>query len=287
MSAVYKKELKSMFCGMTGVIFIAFVLLWFGVFTRGLNLKGGYSQYEFTIASAAFISLLAIPIITMRSFAEEKHTKTDQLIYSLPIKTSEVVAAKYLAMVTVFAIPVVIIMLYPVILSSFGVVYLNTAYSTLLSYFLLGSSLIAVCMFVSSLTESQAIAAILSLGAIIFIYYLNAIASLFSTSASSSLIALIVTSLVIAAVTYYMTKNPVASVIVGAVLVAACLVVYGVRSSLFENLVPNILNGISLFSKTDNFIYGIFDVKAIIFYLSAIFLFNFLTVQAIEKKRWM
>ena len=286
MNAIYRKELKSIFCGMTGVIFAAYVLVWFGIYTVALNLSGGYSQFEFTIASVAFISLLAIPVITMRSFSEEKHSKTDSLLYSLPMKTVSVVVAKYLAMITVFAVPIIIALIYPLILSSYGTVYLNTSLSTMLAYFLLGASLIAICMFISSLTESQVIAAILSLGSIILIYYLSAISSLFSSSASSSLTVLLIICVLIGFITYRMTENPIVAVIVTAVLAAACLIVYGVNSSLFENLFPNILSSLDLFSKTNKFINGIFDLKAVIFFISTVVFFNFLTVQSVEKKRW-
>lgn len=286
MSAVYKKELKSIFCGMTGVIFIAYILLWFGIYTAALNLAGGYPQFEYTIASVGFISLLAVPVITMRSFAEEKHAKTDQLLYSLPIKTISVVTAKFLAMATVFAVPVVTSLLYPVILSSYGTVYLNTAFSTIFAYYMLGLSIISICMFISSLTESQVIAAILSLGSIILIYYMNAIATLFSVTASSSLFVFLVISLIIGLITYKMTENIGIGVIVSGVLAAACLIVYAAKSALFENLFPSVLSSLDLFAKTDKFINGVFDVKAVVFFLSTIVFFNFLTIQSVEKKRW-
>lgn len=286
MSGIYKKELKSTFCGMTGVIFASYVLIWFGIYTVALNISGGYPQFEYTIASVAFISLLAIPVITMRSFSEEKHAKTDQLLYSLPVKTISIVIAKYGAMLTVFALPVLITLLYPLFFSSYGTVYINTALSTMFAYFLLGASLIAICMFISSLTESQVIAAILSLGSIILIYYLNAISSLFSTSASTSLYVFIIICAVIGVITYKMTENPIVGIAIFGLLVAACFIVYGLKSTLFEGLFPNLISSLDLFSKTDKFINGIFDVKAVVFFISTIVFFNFLTVQSVEKKRW-
>lgn len=286
MSAIYKKELKSAFCGMTGVIFAAYVLVWFGIFTVVVNIYQGYPQFEYTIANVAFISLLAIPVITMRSFSEEKHSKTDQLLYSLPIKTVTVVFAKYLAMLTIFALPALIAMIYPFAFSAFGTVYINTAFSTMLAYYLLGASLIAICMFISSLTESQVIAAILSLGAIILIYYLSAISSLFSTAAATSLAIILILCVALGAITYKMTENPIVAGILTASLAAACIIIYAVNSSLFEGLIPDVLSSLDLFSKTNKFINGVLDVKAVVFFLSTIAFFNFLTVQSVEKKRW-
>ena len=106
MSAVYKKELKTYFTGMTGPVFICFILLMTGIFTVVYNLQGLYPNFEVTVNQVVFVYLLAIPVLTMRSIAEEKHSRTDQLLYSLPMSVTSIVLAKYLAMVTVLAIPV-------------------------------------------------------------------------------------------------------------------------------------------------------------------------------------
>ena len=286
MSAVYRKELKSSLCNMTGVIFIAYVLIWFGIYTIAINLMSGVAQFEYTISSAGFISLLALPVLTMRSFAEEKSNKTDQLLYSLPISTTSVVISKFLAMATVFAVPVVIAGFYPFILSLYGTVYLNTAYSTLIAYFFLGCSLISVGMFISSVTDSQVIAAVLNIGAIILIYFMTSIAGLFSSAASVSLVCVIAAALIVAYVSYALTKNAVVGISVGAVLAGAAGITYAVKSSLFENLFPETLEALDVFSRTNSFVNGIFDVPAIVFYLSVTVFFGFLTVQSMEKKRW-
>ena len=83
MGAVYKKELKSFFTTMTGYVFIAFILVIVGICMYNFNLKGGYADFERSVSVASIVFIVIIPIITMRSFSEERHSRTDQLLYSL------------------------------------------------------------------------------------------------------------------------------------------------------------------------------------------------------------
>lgn len=83
---------------MTGYLFIAFVLLFAGIYTMMYNLSGAYANFEYVLDAISFLYLIAVPVLTMRAVAEEKRQKTDQLLYSLPIRLSGVVLGKYLAM---------------------------------------------------------------------------------------------------------------------------------------------------------------------------------------------
>lgn len=292
MIEIYKKDLKSSFCNMTAEVLIAYILFIFGFYTMSMNLnyRGqavGYSQFEYTISSmASILSLLVIPIITVRSFAEEKRARTDSLLYSLPIKTPSVVIAKYLSMLTVFAIPVAVIAVYPVILSMYGKVYLNTAYSTLFAFFLIGAVFIAVGMFISSLTESTVISAILSMGVIIIVACTATISSGIGSESATSLAILLAFSLLIGVIAYYSTKNLPVSAAVGGVCAAASVIVYLIKPSLFEGLIPSVISRFDLFSMVGAFAGGIFDITTVVFFLSIIAFFVFLTVQSMEKKRW-
>lgn len=286
MTEIFKKDLKSSLCNMTGAIFIAYVLMWFGIYTVAINLAGMASQFEYTVLNASFVSLLALPILTMRSFAEEKNAKTDQLLYSLPINTISIVAGKFLAVTTVFAVPVVITCIYPFILSIYGTVYLNTAFSSIIAYFFLGCLIISVGMFISSLTESQTLSAILGIGAVILIYFMTSIGDLISDDPSTSLAILIVLSAALGFVTYKLMNNIIAGISTGVVLAAVCLIVYAAKSSLFAGLVPTVISALDPFQKLFNFASGIFDVSSIVYFISVTVFFLFLTVQSMEKKRW-
>ena len=286
MSAVYKKELKTYFTGMTGPVFICFILLMTGIFTVVYNLQGLYPNFEVTVNQVVFVYLLAIPVLTMRSIAEEKHSRTDQLLYSLPMSVTSIVIAKYLAMVTVLAIPVCVMAFYPLLLATFGTVHLASAYGMLLAFFLLGASLIAIGMFISSLTESQVIAAVVSLAVTLLIYFMSGLSNMISTDASVSLIGFLAIACVIGLIVNAMIRNTVLALSVTGVLALATVGVYLVDSTLFAGAIPDILSAISLFDRLTTFQNGMFDLTAIIFYLSVCGLFVYLTVQSMEKKRW-
>ncbi len=177
MSAVYKKELRSSFTGMTGTLLIAVIICVMSVFTLLYNFLYGHGRFEYSLISGSFWSLLIVPVLTMKLFSEERHSKTDQLLYSLPLTGTQVVLGKYLAMVTVFAIPCVLFCLYPVIISMFydGKMQFMTSYAGLLTYFLLGCAVIAICMFISSLSESQLISAIISIVVLVLLYVIGSV----------------------------------------------------------------------------------------------------------------
>ncbi|MGN0163466.1 MAG: ABC transporter permease, partial [Candidatus Ornithomonoglobus sp.] len=115
MRAIFKRELHAMFTSITGYIFCAFILLFAGIYMTVINLKQGYANFEYVLGNMGFIFLIAIPILTMRSVAEERRQKTDALLYSLPVSMTRVVAGKFLAMLAVLFIPLFIIGFYPLI----------------------------------------------------------------------------------------------------------------------------------------------------------------------------
>ncbi len=286
MFAIYKKELKSYFINMTGYIFMAVLLFFVGLFVTMANLWGGMPSITYALSNMTLVFLFIIPILTMRSFAEERHAKTDQLLYALPIRVSGIVLGKYFAMLTVLLLPMLIISLYPIILSFFGEVSVMVEFGVIFAFFLMTSALIAICMFVSTLTDSQIIAAVISLGVLLLTYLLSIVAMLISTTAIASFIGLLVIAALAALIVFFMTKNSIVSLIVAAVFVVPISVAYMLDSSLFAGLLPELLKTLSLFNRFSNFNFGIFDVKAIVYYLSVIVFFVFLSVQAVEKRRW-
>lgn len=286
MSAVYKRELRSYFNGMTGPIFIAFLLLMCGIYVTALNFYSGYPGFEVALSSVVFIFLLIIPIITMRSFSEDMHNRTDQLLYSLPMKLSSVVMAKFAAMLTVLAVPVGVMCLYPIILSFYGTVNFSAAYGALLGFFALGSALIAIGMFLSSLTESQVIAAVLSFGVFILMYLMTGLSTLIPETAAASLIAYLLVAAAVSLILYSLTKNMTAALCTGGILALLLIAFYLVNASAFEGSFQNLLSALALFDRFNNFANGIFDITSLVYYISVAGLFVFFTVQSMEKKRW-
>lgn len=160
MKAIYKRELKSYFQSMTGYAFIAFMMLFVGIYFAVYNLNAGYPYFSYVLSFTQFIFMIAVPVLTMRSFAEERKSKTDQLLLTAPVSVTGIVLGKYLAMITVFLIPVGMSCIYPLIIKMQGTAYLKVDYAAILVYFAIGCVYIAIGMFLSSLTESQIIAAV-------------------------------------------------------------------------------------------------------------------------------
>ena len=128
MTAIFKRELKSYLTSMVGYLFIFFVLVLTGIFFSAYQLSGGYSKFETTLSALTFVFLIAVPILTMRILAEEKRSKTDQLILTAPVSVGGIVMGKFLALITIFAIPVAIICFYPLIMTQYGSVPMEEAY---------------------------------------------------------------------------------------------------------------------------------------------------------------
>jgi len=286
MSAIYKRELHSYFCGMTGAIFIAFLLLMTGIYMTVYNLLGGYPTFEVALSGVTFVFLIAVPVLTMRSLAEEKHAKTDQLLYALPVSLSSVVMAKYLAMVTVLAVPVGVMCFYPLLLNSFGSVNFGSAYGSILAFFLLGCALIAIGMFISSLTESQVIAAVLSVGVLLLTYLMAGLASMIPETAGASYVGFLAIAILVGLVVQVMVKNSTVSMGTAAVLIVGTSALYFWKSEWFAGTLPILLEKLALFDRLDSFINGVFDLTAIVYYLTVAALFVYLTVQSMDKKRW-
>ena len=287
MRAIYKRELDSYFHSMIGYVFISFFLAFTGVYFMAYNLNYGYPIFSYVLSSLVFILLIAIPVLTMKSFSEDRKSRTDQLLLTAPVSLGQIVLGKYLAMVTVYLIPNLVFCLYPLVIKIQGNAYLLTDYCGLLVFFLMGCVFIAIGMFLSSLTESQIIAAISSFGVLLILYLWNGILGFLPSSALLNLIILLVLLTLVSALVWHITGNPVMAGILEVIFLAAGVIVYAVDSSLYENLLPDVLGKLDLTAPlTDVVASSLLDTGSIILYLSVIGLFIFLTMQSIQKRRW-
>ncbi len=287
MGAIYQKELKSYFNSMMGYIVLGFILIVGGFFACINNFMYGSPYFESCLYSVSFVLLFVVPILTMRSLSDEKHSRTDQLLYALPMSMTKIILGKYFAMLTVFGLACGVMAIYPLLLTLYGSVNFVTAYASLLAFFLLGAALIAIGMFMSSLTESQVIAAVLSFGAMLLCYLITTIASVMPTSAVASYIGITVAILLLCALVYFTTKNYWTAFGIAILLEGALLVVFLVEPTLLEGTLGTTLSGLALFDRLTAFIgSGLFDITALVYYLSVSAVFVFFTVQTMEKKRW-
>ena len=286
MTAVLKHELRNYFPSFTAYVFGAFLLAIVGIGSMLYNLQAAVSNFEYVLSFGSIVFVVIVPILTMRVIAEERKQKTDQLLYSLPITTTQVVAGKYLALLVVYLIPLAVISIYPLIFSQFGDVYLPTSYGSLFAIFMMGAALIALGVFISCLTDNQGLAAGIGIAVILFNYYSVSLSEYVSSTAFGSVVALAVLILALGAIIRYLTRNELLAYGVSLVLAVAVCVVCFVDATMFEGLLPAIMEQLSLFERFNAFVNGVFDMTAIVYYLSVIGFFLFLSVQSLEKRRY-
>lgn len=186
MKAIYKRELKSYFCSFTGWLFVAVNLFVMGLYFIVYNMLMGYPTIAYVLQSIVFTFIVTIPILTMRTLSEERKNKTDQLILTAPVSAGKIVLGKYFALVTVLFLPTAFMGILPLFLMQGGEFRLGVSYASLLGFFLYGCLALAVGLFLSSLTESVVIAAVLSFGALFLGYIMPGISNLLTTTGTSA-----------------------------------------------------------------------------------------------------
>ena len=286
MIAILKHELRLYFHSLTAYVFGAFLLLIVGIGSMLYNLQAAVSNFEYVLSFSSMVFAIIVPILTMRVIAEERKQKTDQLLYSLPLSTTKIIVGKYLALLVLYLIPLAIISTYPLIFSKFGEVYLLTSYGSLIAYFIMGAALIAIGVFISSLTENQGFAAGIGIAVILFNYFSVSLAEYVSATAFGSSMVLFVLAGLLGWIIKHLTRNENLGYGVGLSLMAAVVALFWIDESKLEGLVPRIMKTLSLFDRFETFVNGVFDMTAIVYFVSIIIFFLFLSVQSLEKRRY-
>ena len=286
MTAVLKHELRNYFHTLTAYVFGAFLLAFIGLGATLYNLQAAVSNFEFVLSFGSLVFVVIVPILTMRVIAEEKKQRTDQLLYSLPITTTEVVLGKYLALLVVYLIPLAVVSVYPLIFARYGDVYLLTSYGSIFAFFVLGAALIALGVFISSLTDNQGLAAGIGIAVILLNYYRASLSEYVSSTPAGALIAAFALVIVLGVVIRHLTKNE--NLAYGFYFLAggAVLILYLADSEAFSGLLPSIMKMLSLFERFYVFVNGVFDLTAIVYFVTFAAFFLFLSVQSLEKRRY-
>lgn len=287
MTAIYKREVASYFNSMTGWLFTAVLTVFIGIYFFVYNLFNGYPYFSMSLSYTLFVFMVVVPILTMRSMAEERRSRTDQLLLTAPVSVTGVVMGKYLAMLTVFALPTAIACLCPLIIALNGSSFLLADYGTILAFFLLGAVEIAVGLLVSALTESQLIAAVGTFGILLVLYLWDGLVSFLPTSASGSLLGLLAALILVCFLLNALSDNW--KITAGTLAVSAAVIAgfYIKDSSAFAGLLPDVLGKFSLITAFDSFASDhVFDLRGVLLYLSLCALLVFLTVQVVQKRRW-
>lgn len=286
MLAIYKKELRSYFTSMIGYVFIAFFLVIIGIYFYVQNLISGIANFEYTLTGITFIFVLLTPLLTMRLMAEENKQKTDQLLLTSPLTAGAIVVGKFLAVFTIFLLVMIVTCFYPLIMMQYGTVPLTSAYAGIFGFTLLGGAYLAIGLFISSLTESQVVAAVISFVFFLFTILMDGLVNLIPKDKQTAFIVFSVMLLILCLILYIMMRNLVISfglIVIGEIGLAT---IYLLKPTLFDGLLVNVFGWFSVISRFNSFNYGIFDLTGMVYYLSIIFVFVFLSTQVIKKKRW-
>ena len=286
MTAIFKREFRSYFTGMVGYAVAAVSLFFLGLYFTNRNLLYQSSDFAGVLYTTTLILLFLLPAVSMRSFAEERRARTDQLLLTSPVSIPAIVAGKFLAQLAVFCVPLTAAAVMPLILTAFGKVSLISAYAALLGYILLGGACLAVGTFISCLTENQIVAYLASFVVLLMAYLMNGIKTMFT---SGNILAFVVFALVLLAASAavgVVCKNILAG---GAVLVvgaAALFALFILRPAWLLSAFDAVLTALALFAPYAEIIGGSFSLPVILYYLSVIGVFLFFTGQTLERRRW-
>ncbi len=286
MGAIFKRETKSYFTSMIGYVLIAVLTGFMGLYFTANNLIYASQDFATTVNSTILVLLFILPALTMRSFADERRNKTDQLLLTSPVSIPGIVLGKYFAELVIFCIPVAVACVMPLILHAFGTVSLVSAYAALFAYLLTGAACIAVGTFISALTENQILAYIGTFGALLVSYLMEGIKSLFTSGNTLALIVFAVLLAIAAVIVGLSCKSLTVGCGVFCAGAVVLVILFKLRAAWLLTAFNAVLSALALFKPFQNFIGGMFDLTGIVYYLSVIVLFLFLTGQALEKRRW-
>ena len=286
MAAIFKRETRAYFTGMIGYVTAAVSLFFLGLYFTNRNLMYASSDFASVLYTTTMILLFLLPAISMRSFAEERRNKTDQLLLTSPVSIPAIVLGKFLAEFAVFAAPMVVAIFMPLILLAFGNVSLVSAYSALLAYLLLGAACLSIGTWISALTENQIIAYLATFGALIVTYLMNGIQTMFTSGNLLALIVFLVMLLIASVLVGVLCKSLITGCAVFCVGGVVLAVLFVVRPTWLLSAFDSVLSALALFEPFNDVVGGMFSIPAIVYYLSVIALFLFLTGQALERRRW-
>ncbi|MFY9175831.1 MAG: ABC transporter permease [Caldicoprobacterales bacterium] len=287
MLAVFKRELRAYFTSSTGFIFMGFFLLLSGFFFAMTNLFPASPDYNAVLGSITFIFLIVVPILTMRLMPDDKRQRTDQLLFTSPTSLTGIVLGKYFAAVSVFVLTLLITCIYPIILSFFGNLATWEIVGGYIGFLLLGSAFISIGLFISTLTENQVIAAVITFSALLFMWILDWVTQGLPTDKTSGIIFAGIIALALGAFVYFNTRNiyvGVATTLVGAIIIV--LTYFLADKYFFDGFIVRVFEWFSLLKRYEEFQIGILSLSPIVYYITFSAAFVFLTIRVLEKRRW-
>lgn len=286
MIAIFKKELRTYFTTLTGYAFLGFFVLITGYFFMSQNVAAASADYSETLLGTMIMFLILVPVLTMRLFAEEARQKTDQLLYTAPLRVTDIVLGKFFAASALFLIGLIITMVFPFMLSRYGEVNVPGIVGVTVGYFLMGVCLISVGIFISVLTDNQIVAAAGTFAVLFLLLMIDNIANNAPITRIPSLIFVGAIILAVLIVLYSSTKNIAGTVLIGVICYALLAAAYFFIPSLFDSTIIRVLGWLSVLNRFQNFYIGVFGLSDVIYYITFASAFLYLTATVIEKRRW-
>lgn len=246
MGAIFKREITSYFTSPVGYVFLAVFYFCAGIFFWAGCLQSLTADMSACFSMMFYVNLIFIPLITMKLLSDDKRLKTDQALLTSPVSLAGIVYGKFFAALVLYVAAVAIFPCFGVILSLFGEVPWSTTFGTVIGLFFLGAAFISIGVFVSSLTENVVVAAVLAIVFNLVFLIMDTISDLIAKISIDN--------------ADWLNK-------------------------VFE-AIANAIKNLSFYDKYNEFTTGVFNVSSILFYLSIVAVFNFLTIRILEKKRW-
>lgn len=286
MIAVLKRELTTYFLTPIGYIFMGFFLLISGFFFAAENLFQANPNYNGMLGTITFVFMILVPILTMRLLAEESKQKTDQLLLTSPLRVFEIVLGKYFAAVSVLLLTIAITFIYPIILGFFGTIAIAEIVGGYIGFFLLGSSFISIGLFISSLTENQVIAAVITFSSLLLFWIMDSLHQLLPSNTISGIIFVGLLLLGLIVLIHRCLKNFYLSATIAIIGVLTIIAGYFINKLIYDGLILRFVDWLSLLKRFQPFTCGNISFSPFVFFLSFITFFIFLSIQMIEKRRW-
>lgn len=283
---IYKKDMRHYFSTPIGYIFIAAVLLADGIYAYMDHVYYGEANFGASISSVPFFFVFLVPVLAAGVFAEEKRQRTEQLLCTLPLTPLQIVLGKYFALVTVLAAPLAIIGLYPLGMAGYGEVNFGQAYANLFAVLLLGMALLAICMFISSLTGNLIVSAAVCCIVLFLLHQMDTFAAALRQSDLSAFAGLLLLTALYGVFLWLMTKKLSVTLLSAGLLLLVLLLFREIGIQAMAGKLNLILNRIAIFDQLQYFQAGIFDLYAIIDYCAIIMVFILLTIYRLERRRW-
>ncbi|MCU9612630.1 ABC transporter permease [Caldibacillus lycopersici] len=287
MITILSKEWKAYFQSATGYIFMTVYLFLFGIYFTYLNvIPTPNNAFTTTLSNMVFIFVLVSPILTMKTVSEERKNRTDQLLFTSPNSIAKIIIGKFLAAEMLFLFTLAITIVYPILLSFYGSIPYASIITAYIGFFFMGSSILALGVFISSLTESQVIAGVTTLGVSMFIWLIGSISYNFPTDSFSGMIFILFLFLFACMLIYQFSKSMLLAMFSAIICVGLIFGLYFVKKELFAGIIISFVNWFSLPKHSKDFYLGILNISDLVYYMTFIIGFLFFTIRFIEKRRW-